>query len=91
LGSGNYERARVQQYIAFAANEVARNVGTWLYPIMGYFPYDKVAEKAAKENLKRALVALDAELMTKTFLVGERVTLADITLACSLFHAFTKV
>lgn len=34
---------------------------------------------------------LDAHLKTRTFLVGERVTLADITVVCTLLWLYKQV
>lgn len=42
----------------------------------------------AKQDLLAALKVLDAHLLTRTFLVTERVTLADIVVFCTLIHAF---
>lgn len=41
--------------------------------------------------MKRALAYLNQHLNTRTFLVGERVSLADITVACSLLWAYKQV
>lgn len=37
------------------------------------------------------MVALNVELLNKTFLVGERITLADISVACHLIAGYTKL
>ncbi|PIO15418.1 hypothetical protein AB205_0084960 [Aquarana catesbeiana] len=54
------------------------------------FPLGKATEQA-KEELKHVLATLDSHLQTRTFLVGERVTLADITVACSLLWPYKQV
>ena len=41
--------------------------------------------------MKKALTALDAVLASRTFLVGDRVTLADVVGACNLWLGFTKL
>lgn len=41
--------------------------------------------------MKVILKVLNCHLQTRTFLVGERVTLADITVACTLLHCYTTV
>lgn len=87
VGASAYDKARVLQYVSFASAELGVNIGKWLYPLLGYFPYNKQEEAKAKENLDRSLGALDKELATKTFLVGERVTLADIACVCTLYSA----
>lgn len=49
------------------------------------------AVKQAQDAVKKCLEVLDASLATKTFLVGERVTLADITLVCNLLLLYKQV
>lgn len=91
MGKSNYENALIVKYLAFGTAEVAANLNKWFYPILGYAPYNKEGEKLAKEALKRALEALNSELLTKTFLVGERISMADIALACHLVEAYKKL
>lgn len=45
----------------------------------------------AKEDVKTVLEILNAHLLTRTFLVGERVSLADICVACTLYPLYTQV
>ncbi|MCL7043719.1 hypothetical protein MKW94_017925, partial [Papaver nudicaule] len=48
-------------------------------------------EEAAIAGLKRALTALNSYLASNTYLVGHRVTLADIIMTCDLSRAFTWI
>ena len=48
-------------------------------------------EEAAIASVQKALKVLDSYLLEHTFLVGEKVTLADIIAACNLYLGFTKV
>merc|ERR1711915_484087 len=45
----------------------------------------------AKEDIKAALKTLNDHLLTKTFLVGERLTLADIAVACTMLSLYKQV
>jgi elongation factor 1-gamma len=45
----------------------------------------------AKEQLQKALGVLNGYLQTRTYLVGERITQADITVACDLLLAYQYV
>ena len=45
----------------------------------------------AKEDIKAALQALNTHLLPKTYLVGERITLADIGVACTLLQLYQYV
>lgn len=49
------------------------------------------AEEAAISALKRGLGALNTYLSSKTFLVGDSVTLADIIMTCNLVLGFTRI
>lgn len=43
------------------------------------------------EDVKKCLTVLNNVLLTKTFLVGERVTLADISVGCNLLMLYRQV
>ena len=43
------------------------------------------------EDIKKILTVLNNALLTRTFLVGERVTLADISVACNLLMLYKQV
>merc|ERR1739838_1067945 len=51
----------------------------------------KNATERAKEDIKTALKTLNDHLLTRTFLVGERLTLADIAVACTLLNLYKQV
>ncbi|MBN3313937.1 EF1G factor, partial [Atractosteus spatula] len=53
--------------------------------------YNKQATEHAKEEVRRVLGVLDEHLKTRTFLVGERVSLADIGVSCSLIWLYKQV
>lgn len=53
--------------------------------------HSKQATENAKEEVRRILGLLDTHLKTRTFLVGERVTLADITVVCTLLWLYKQV
>lgn len=45
----------------------------------------------AKEDINKALTALNSHLLTRTYLVGERLTLADICVAMTLLHLYQYI
>lgn len=49
------------------------------------------ATEQAQETVKTALHVLNEVLATRTFLVGERVTLADITCVCNMLLLYKQV
>lgn len=83
--------ALIQQFIAVADNEVVRTLSAWIYPLMGYTAFDASAVKNAIVEAHKVFAVLDKILMPRTFLVGERITLADIVMFCSLMPAFKLV
>ena len=80
LGKTIFETAKINQWIEFASCEINRSQKAIIYPIFGWEEYSK--EFADKENakIKEYLKILEKELEGKTYLVGSRLTLADIVL-----------
>ena len=79
-----YESAVVDSWIDFCAHELELPCTLWVYPIIGYMPFNGAAYGKAKAHVAAALKTLDAHLLDKTYIVGESVTLADITIASAL-------
>ena len=48
-------------------------------------------EEAAIEAVKKGMGVLEKHLHSRTFLVGNSVTLADVVGACNLYWGYTKV
>jgi len=79
-GQNPLEKAKINQWIEFANCEIARSERELIYPIFGWKTYEK--EKADKENLniKNYLKTLDSILQKDKYIVGNKITLADIAL-----------
>jgi len=90
-GSSSTDAAYVQQWINFADSEILPASCTWVFPCMGIMQYNKQNTERAKEEVKRALSILNTHLATRTFLVGERISLADISVACNLLQLYQYV
>jgi len=90
-GSDAATRAQVVQWMCMADNEILPASCTWVFPTMGIMQFNKNATDRAKEDIKSALKTLNDHLLTRTFLVGERVTLADIAVACTLLNLYKQV
>ena len=56
--------------------------------MQGNITANKQTTERAREELRRALAALNVHLLPRTYLASERVTLADIACACTLLTAF---
>ncbi|EIE88418.1 hypothetical protein G6F55_012421 [Rhizopus delemar] len=91
LGKTPAEKALIMQYVLFSDNELNSSLAAWILPLIGFQPYMKPNVDTAIANFKRALGALDKLLLTKTYLVGEDITFADISVVPVLFRAYTNV
>jgi elongation factor 1-gamma len=58
---------------------------------MGIMQFNKQNHERAKDELRHILQLLNNYLRTRTYLVGERITLADIAVACDLLLLFQWV
>ncbi|XP_067831776.1 elongation factor 1-gamma [Heptranchias perlo] len=90
-GATKEEVAQVLQWVSFADSDIIPPASTWVFPTLGIMQYNKQATEHAKEEVKKVLSVLNEHLKTRTFMVGERVTLADITVVCSLLWLYKQV
>lgn len=90
-GTNAVDVASIQQWISFGDSEFTPATANWVYPCLGVSQFNKQTTERAKTDLRRSLQVLNSALETKTFLVGERVTLADVSVACNLLSLCTMV
>jgi len=90
-GNDAANRAKVVQWMSMADNDILPAACTWVFPTLGIMQFNKNATDRAKEDIKAALKTLNDHLLTRTFLVGERVSLADIAVACTLLSLYKQV
>ncbi|XP_059139491.1 elongation factor 1-gamma-like [Physella acuta] len=90
-GENSKDAALIQQWISFSDNEVLPAACTWVFPCLGITQFNKQDTDRAKDQIKRVLTLLNDHLLTRTFVVGERVTLADISLVCNLQALYEQV
>merc|ERR1711872_457777 len=83
-GSDAATRAQVVQWMSMADSDILPAACTWVFPTMGIMQYNKNATERAKEDIKGVMKSLNDHLLAKTFLVGERISLADIAVCCTL-------
>jgi len=91
LGRNGVERAQVDQWCDFVSGEIDPAAFAWLGPILGYCSYTHEAYEFAQTQLKEVFTALNRHLETRTYLVGERLTVADIVVTCSLVTLYQRV
>ncbi|XP_060935246.1 elongation factor 1-gamma [Limanda limanda] len=83
--------AQVLQWVSFTDSEIIPPASAWVFPTLGIMQFNKQATEQAKEDMKKVLTVLNQHLSTRTFLVGERISLADITAACSMIWLYKQV
>lgn len=91
LGKTKQDYASILRWLSFANFEVLPRFGAWYRPLLGLDGYNKKnVEEAAKGALKNTAV-LESYLSSNTYLVGERITLADFFTAALFTRAFATV
>jgi len=90
-GEGAEAEAAVRQWVDFGDNEILPAACTWVFPTMGVIQFNKQETARAQDQVKKAMAALDQHLLTRTYLVGEKVTQADISLACNMLMLYQQV
>lgn len=90
-GKTDLERAQVVQWLSFAESEILPYSSAWVYPLLGIMQYNKNNVERAKEDTNRTLSVLNQHLLNNTFLVGERISLADIVVFSNLLNAYQYV
>ncbi|KAH8419106.1 hypothetical protein KR222_005109, partial [Zaprionus bogoriensis] len=87
-GKCPFVQAEVQQWISFADNEIVPVSCAWVFPLLGILPQQN---SNAKQDAVVVLQLLNKKLLDVTYLAGERITLADIVVFCSLLHLYEHV
>ncbi|KAJ1719607.1 Elongation factor 1-gamma, partial [Coemansia erecta] len=88
LGQTPEETGEILQFILFAEADYSPAMAGTIYPLLDYMPMIKPAHQQAEQQLARFLGVLNALLVDRTFLVGERLTIADVVVACDLIMTF---
>jgi len=90
LSSDPKVASEIAQWIAFADQEIATPMQLITGMFAGYITYTKPVHTYVLAKVESRLAALERVLNEKTFLVGERITLADIAVASVLFAHFSN-
>jgi len=85
------DKAQVLQWVNYGNETVASAVASWVYPALSLVQSTPELVQKAKEDVKQVFQCVNDYLKTRTFLVGERLSLADISLAADLLLAFTHI
>ncbi|XP_067830890.1 elongation factor 1-gamma-like [Heptranchias perlo] len=90
-GSSRQESVLVQQWINFAESELIPPVAAWVFPTLGIVKCSELVTERAKADVKKVLLLMNDHLHVRTYLVGEHITLADITLVCAMLGLYKQV
>ena len=91
LGENDFEKAQVRQWTDFAIFEIGFCSKQIIYPIFGWKQYDKELANRANEQIKEYMRTLDAQVKDKEFVMGSKLTLADVALFRELKYFFQLV
>jgi len=84
-------QSQILQWLNFADSDILPAACTWVFPCLGIMQFNKSATARAIEDVKKAMTALNDHLLNHTYLVGERVTLADVVVACTMLSLYQNV
>ncbi|KAJ4288659.1 elongation factor EF-1 gamma subunit [Kalmusia sp. IMI 367209] len=88
LGKTKQDYASILRWMSYANTEILTPLGGWFRPLVGRDPYNKKNIEDSKAAATKAVHALEEYLLTHTYLVGERLTLADFFTASILARGF---
>ncbi|KAI9837568.1 MAG: hypothetical protein M1819_007219 [Sarea resinae] len=91
LGKTKQDYASILKWMSFANTEVMPKLGGWFRPLIGLEPYNKKHVEDSQKAALKAVGVLESHLLVNTFLVGERLTLADLFAAGILTRGFQHV
>ena len=91
LGENDLEKAQVRQWSDFAIFEIGYCAKEIIYPIFGWKKYCKESADKANNKVKDFMRTLDTQLKDKEFVLGNKITLADVTLFRELKYFFQLV
>ena len=92
VGENDREWADLQRWMFWDACHLMRHTGSLIFEyllkkILNLGQPDEAAAKEARETLRKYYAVLDQALTGRDYLVGGRLTVADISLACTFTYA----
>lgn len=90
-GTNDVQRAQVLQWTHFADAEILPASCGLVFPLLGILPYNKNNAEHARADVNTVLAVLNQHLTAQTYLVGERITLADIVVFANLLNVYQYV
>ncbi|KAI8657402.1 hypothetical protein NCS57_01118300 [Fusarium keratoplasticum] len=88
LGKTKQDYASILKWLSFFNSEVLPRLGAWIEPLKGVVPYNKKNVDEASKAALKAFDVVEDHLIRNTYLVGERITLADLFAASITLRGF---
>lgn len=89
LGATPAERAVIRQWICYAQGELLDPVTQLALWRLNIRPYDEATEINALQRLERSLACLETYLKGRSWFAGDKISMADITVASALVWGFS--
>ena len=83
--------ASILKWMSFINSDAISTLAKWYLPLIGREPYNKKNVDAAIVSAKKILTILEQHLLHHTFLVTEKLTLADIFAASIIGRGYELV
>ncbi|KUL83202.1 hypothetical protein ZTR_10005 [Talaromyces verruculosus] len=91
LGTTPRERAVISQWVHFADHEFFEPLTTLILWRYGMGTYDRVLEDQASKRLEKSLSILEKHLLTSQHVGSGSISMADISVAASLYWGFDQI
>ncbi|KAI4865346.1 eEF1-gamma domain-containing protein [Hypoxylon rubiginosum] len=88
LGKTKQDYASILKWMSFFNTEVLPKLGAWYRPLLGWDQYNKKGVEEAAKAAAKAVSVVEEHLLHTTYLVGERITLADLFAAGIISRGF---
>ncbi|KAK3069523.1 hypothetical protein LTS18_000302, partial [Coniosporium uncinatum] len=89
LGKTKKDYASILRWMSFANGELLPALAGWFRPLVGRDPYNKKSVEDSMNRTLKTVGVLEEHLQSNTYLVGERVTLADLFVTSMIRRGFT--
>ena len=84
LGETPFEKAKILQWIEFANCEINKCNKSIIYPIFGWIDFNKENFDNDNKKIKEHLIIVEKALEKNEYIVGNKMTLADVKLFSSI-------
>jgi elongation factor 1-gamma len=91
LGKTKQDYASILKWMSFANSELIGKLSDWIFPLRGIGHYNKKNVEEAQKETNNRIKVLEDYLLVNTYLVGERLSLADVFVASLLIRGFQYV